>query len=82
MAKGGSQTILTHPKYAGCIVFNRTSVRLKSKRVFNPHEQWIVQPNCFPATVSADTFERAQARFARKSFAEPIYSCLPICVSC
>jgi DNA invertase Pin-like site-specific DNA recombinase len=63
--RGVVQTILTHPKYAGCIVFNRTSVRLRSKRVFNPREQWIVQPTCFPAIVSADTFERAQARLAR-----------------
>lgn len=63
--RGVVQTILTHPKYAGCIVFNRTSNRLKSKRIFNPQDQWIVQPNCFSAIVSRDTFERAQVRLAR-----------------
>jgi len=54
--------ILTHPKYTGCIVFNRTSAKLKSKVVYNSREQWVVRPDTFPAIVSQDVFNRVQAK--------------------
>jgi len=59
---GVVSTILTHPKYTGCIVFNQTSLRLKSKRILNPREQWVVQPNCFAPIVSAEVFAQAQEK--------------------
>ena len=62
---GVVRTILTHPKYTGCIVFNQTSLRLKSKRILNPREQWVVQPNCFAPIVSAEVFAQAQEKLAR-----------------
>ena len=54
--------ILTHPRYTGSIVFNRSSERLRSKRKFNPPEQWIIQPNSFPAIISQKRFDAAQRR--------------------
>src|SRR5271165_6383810 len=63
--KGNGQivnTILTHPRYTGSVVFNRRSERLRSKRTSNPREQWIVQPNKLPAIVSQERFEAAQRK--------------------
>ena len=56
------ELILTHPKYTGCIVFNRTSAKLKGKVVYNPREQWVLRPDSFPAIVSQDVFDRTQAK--------------------
>lgn len=56
--------ILTHPKYAGCAVFNRASEKLRSKKVRNPRDQWVLRPASFPAIVSQDTFDRTQAKLA------------------
>lgn len=55
--------VLTHPNYVGCAVFNRTSVKLKTKAIHNPPDQWVMQPNAFPAIVSQDHFDRVQAKF-------------------
>jgi DNA invertase Pin-like site-specific DNA recombinase len=55
-------TILTHPRYTGSIVFNRRSERLRSKRKSNPPEQWVVQPNSFPAIVPQKRFDAVQRR--------------------
>ena len=54
--------ILTHPKYTGCIVFNRTSAKLKSKTVYNPREEWVMRPGAFPAIISQDVFGRVQTK--------------------
>jgi DNA invertase Pin-like site-specific DNA recombinase len=63
--------ILIHPKYTGCIVFNRTSSRFRSKAVTNPRDQWIVQHGSFEPLVSEELFQRAQlklnSRTARKT---------------
>ena len=55
-------TILTHPRYTGSVVFNRRSEKLRSKRKSNPLEQWIVQPNSFPAIISRKRFEAVQRK--------------------
>jgi len=55
-------TILTHAKYTGCIVFNQKSGRLGAKLKPNPREQWVVQPNSFPAVISPSRFELVQQR--------------------
>jgi DNA invertase Pin-like site-specific DNA recombinase len=55
-------TILTHPRYTGSVVFNRRSERLRSKRKSNPREQWIVQPNSFPAVIPQKRFDAAQRK--------------------
>jgi len=55
--------LLTHPKYCGCAVFNRRSETLRSKRVANPREHWVVHPNAFPAIISQERFEKVQQSF-------------------
>jgi DNA invertase Pin-like site-specific DNA recombinase len=59
--------ILTHPKYTGCIAFNRTSCRFRSKRVTNPKGQWVIQPGSFTPIVSSDLFQRAQMKFTERT---------------
>ncbi len=56
-------TILTHPRYTGAVVFNRRSERLRSKRTSNPPEQWVIQPNCFPAIIPQKRFDAVQNKF-------------------
>ena len=58
--------ILTHPKYIGSIVFNRSSSRLHTKKVRHPPEKWVVHPNRFPAIVSLERFQRVQQKLANK----------------
>jgi DNA invertase Pin-like site-specific DNA recombinase len=55
-------TILTHPRYTGSVVFNRKSSRLRSKSKSNPPEQWIIQPNSFPAIIPQKRFEAVQRK--------------------
>lgn len=54
--------ILTHPKYVGCVAFNRTSETLRSKRIHNPPEQWVLRPNSFPGIVPRELFDRVQEK--------------------
>jgi DNA invertase Pin-like site-specific DNA recombinase len=54
--------ILTHPKYTGCAVFNRTTMKLKGKTVANAREQWVVKPNVFAAIIPQDVFDRVQTK--------------------
>jgi DNA invertase Pin-like site-specific DNA recombinase len=53
--------ILTHPKYAGCSVFNRSSRRLYSPAVKLPKSQWVVTPSAFQPLVDVGTFNQAQS---------------------
>ena len=46
--------ILTNQQYAGAVVYNKTTQRLKTKRRHNPREKWIVKPGAYrPVTVIA-----------------------------
>jgi DNA invertase Pin-like site-specific DNA recombinase len=53
-------SILSHPKYAGCHVFNRTSTKLFTPRVELDRSNWVVTPGAFPAIVDPAVFGRAQ----------------------
>jgi len=53
-------TVLTHPKYKGTAVYNRTTSKLRGPERPNPESEWVVVPNAFPAIVDAETFETAQ----------------------
>src|SRR5271157_369499 len=64
--------ILRNPKYSGCIVFNRTSTKLRGKTRANPREEWIVQPRSFEALVSREIFDQAQKRFSAKGRKEKL----------
>jgi hypothetical protein len=73
--------ILTHPKYAGCYVFGRTSSRLCTPTVKQPKTEWILTRSAFDAIVDETTFAEAQRilqdRTINKSN-EEILDCLRI----
>ena len=60
--------ILSHPKYTGCVVFNQTSARLRSKIRRNPREEWVIQPNSFEPIISQSRFEQAQKKLKDRVF--------------
>lgn len=51
--------VLTNPKYVGANVYNRQSFKLKRKRVKNPPEMWITNPQAFTPLVARETYEKA-----------------------
>ncbi len=59
--------ILSHPKYIGSIVFNQSSQKLRTPKVFHPPEKWIVKPNCFQALVPLDWFQRAAQKLRNRT---------------
>ena len=62
------RAILTHPKYAGCIVFNQHSGKLRSTPVPNPRSQWIIRPASFQPIISPEYFERVQQKLQKRTF--------------
>lgn len=52
--------ILTNPKYAGHNVYNRTSYRLKKRRLVNSPDLWIRADDAFESIVSPEMFAKAQ----------------------
>jgi DNA invertase Pin-like site-specific DNA recombinase len=63
--------ILTHPKYKGTAIYNRTTERLCSKSRKVPESDWIVVPGAFEPLVEPKIFDAAQEalrlRFWRRS---------------
>jgi DNA invertase Pin-like site-specific DNA recombinase len=63
--------ILTHPKYKGTAVYNRTTERLCSKSRKVPPSEWIIVPNACEPLVEPDVFDTAQTvlrqRFSHRS---------------
>jgi DNA invertase Pin-like site-specific DNA recombinase len=58
--------ILTHPKYKGTAVYNRTTEKLCSKSRKVPESEWILVPNAFEPIVTAEVFEAAQNTLRQK----------------
>jgi DNA invertase Pin-like site-specific DNA recombinase len=52
--------ILTHPKYAGCHVYGRTSQKLYTPSVKLPRDKWTIAPGAYEAIVDRQTFDAAQ----------------------
>lgn len=52
--------VLSHPKYAGCNVFGRTSQKLGTASVRMPESEWIWAPKAFTPLVDEKTFHEAQ----------------------
>jgi DNA invertase Pin-like site-specific DNA recombinase len=52
--------VLTHPKYAGCHVFGRTSSKLCTPVVRVPRSDWTLTPAAFEPVVDQATFDEAQ----------------------
>jgi DNA invertase Pin-like site-specific DNA recombinase len=53
-------TMLSHPKYVGCNVFNRTTMRLGTAPVAVPTSDWVICPGAHETIVDASTFALAQ----------------------
>lgn len=56
--------MLSNEKYVGNNVFNKTSIRLKSKRLRNAPADWVRADGVFESIINRELFEEAQARFA------------------
>ena len=48
--------VLTTPKYTGCHVYGRTSVRLSTPRVKLPRSEWVLTPGAFEPIVDPSVF--------------------------
>ena len=65
--QGTIHQILTNEKYVGNNVYNRTSFKLKKKRVVNPPEMWVRSDATFESIVPADLFTKAQTIIRERS---------------
>jgi len=54
------RTILSHPKYVGCNVFNQTTNRLGAPSVAQPRAEWVIVPCAYEGIVDPKTFAAAQ----------------------
>ena len=54
------RSVLTNELYAGTMIYNRTTQRLKSPSRHNPKEEWIRAEDAFPAIVERKIFDAAQ----------------------
>lgn len=59
--RGTVHQLLVNEKYIGNNVWNRTSFKLKEKRVKNPPDLWLRADGAFEATVEPELFKAAQA---------------------
>ena len=59
-SRGTIHQILTNEKYIGNNLFNRTSFKLKQRRVKNTPDMWIRAENAFEPIVSAELFHTAK----------------------
>ena len=63
-------SLISHPKYIGCNVFNRTTMRLGAAPVAVPRSYWVICPGAHEEIVDTKTFALAQeirGRTARKT---------------
>jgi DNA invertase Pin-like site-specific DNA recombinase len=58
--RGTVNQILSNEKYIGNNVYNRSSFKLKKKRVKNPEEMWIRRDGAYEATIDPQLFYKAQ----------------------
>lgn len=65
--KGAVHQILTNEKYIGNNIFNRTSFKLKQKRVNNPPDTWIRNNKAFAPIVTEELFSAAQTIILNRS---------------
>jgi DNA invertase Pin-like site-specific DNA recombinase len=60
---GTIRYILQNEQYAGSVVYNKTSSKLKTKLVHNLRKDWIVKPNCYEPVIDRKIFDEAQEIF-------------------
>ncbi|KAA1258201.1 Recombinase [Rubripirellula obstinata] len=71
---GGVVARLRNEKYAGTMVYNRTSGKLKTPSLPNPVEKWVRTTDAFSGIIEFDLFLRAQEIFEkRKQRYDPDY---------
>jgi DNA invertase Pin-like site-specific DNA recombinase len=66
--RGSVHQILINEKYVGDNVWNRTSFKLKKRRVRNEPSMWIRAEKAFPAVIDRHQFEAARAIIQARSF--------------
>ena len=59
--------ILKNETYAGTLVYNRQTQRLKGPSRKNPRDKWIIVPEAFEAVISPEQYVKAQALFKERS---------------
>jgi DNA invertase Pin-like site-specific DNA recombinase len=65
--RGTVHQVLTNEKYIGNNLYNRTSFKLKKKRVENPPDMWIRADGAFPAVVDSAVYGAVQRIIAERS---------------
>jgi DNA invertase Pin-like site-specific DNA recombinase len=65
--RGSVNQILSNEKYIGNNVFNRSSFKLKQKRVKNPKEMWIRHDGAFEGIMDPQLFYKAQGIIMERS---------------
>jgi DNA invertase Pin-like site-specific DNA recombinase len=65
--RGTVHQVLTNEKYVGNNLYNRTSFKLKKKRVANPPDMWIRADGAFPSVVEPSLFETVRQIIADRS---------------
>ncbi len=66
--------ILTDERYAGTMIYNRTTQKLKTPTRRNPKDQWIRTPESFEPLIEPSVFAKTQQIFAERArFYTPEY---------
>jgi len=66
--------ILMDERYAGTMVYNRTTQKLKTPSRANPKEEWILAPESFERMIEPEVFAQAQGVFMERArFYTPAY---------
>lgn len=66
-SRGTVHQILTNEKYIGHNVFNRTSAKLKKRRIANAPEMWVRAENVFEQVIAPETFHIARGIIRERS---------------
>jgi Recombinase len=60
-------SILSHPRYVGCNVFNQTTKRLGGPWVARPRVEWLILPGAFKGIVDPNIFDLAQKMISNRT---------------
>ena len=63
--------ILTHPKYAGYNVWNRSSRKLGGPQISVPKSRWIIRAGAFEPVIDPQLFQEAQRILAQRTCEKP-----------
>ncbi|MBK0095033.1 recombinase family protein [Erwinia sp. S63] len=58
--RGRVHAVLINQRLIGDYIYNRTSTKLKSRKVNNPEESWVIHKNALPSIISVEKFHAAQ----------------------